>query len=140
MTLPDLAVQTLYVTELNEALDVPVYDQVDVNYRGNYVWINNIISQTGVPESKKTRGFNVSVSLNVVTRFLGNNGGFANAYEMANTITERMLTKTAPYPQPSGFQIITGTLEAINKQTIPSKDGTLFVLNIRILHQIVDKT
>lgn len=137
MRLPDLDIQKHYFAALSD-ISVPVYDQVDVNETGPYVWIQDVISQTGAAETKFRRGFDVSVSLNIVTRFLGNAGGFAQAMQIASEITEIMCQK--PYPQPGNdWQIITATLDGTNKQTIPAKDGTQFVINLRIFHEVSDK-
>ncbi len=137
MRLPDLDIQKHYFAALS-GISVPVYDQVDVNETGPYVWIQDVISQTGAAETKFRRGFDVSVSLNIVTRFLGNAGGFAQAMQIASEITEIMCQK--PYPQPSNdWQIITATLDGTNKQTIAAKDGTQFVINLRIFHEVSDK-
>jgi hypothetical protein len=133
---PSSEIQQAYFNRLS--LDIPVFDAVDETHKGDYVYFSNINVMTGGGESKCRRGFVVIVTLNIVTRFKGNQGGFYQASLYASQITSQIAT-VGNYIDTDNFQIVTTTLDGSGNTSMKTETGMLYMRSVSFRHEIVQK-
>lgn len=140
MLIPNSDIKALYTAALSgltyNGQAVKVYDYVPRDETKPYVYFSDVQASTGDAETKRRRGYNVSVQLNIVTAFSGNAGGFYDSEQIAREISQIIAVK--PYPQTAGIQNITCQLESSSNQRIEQQNRILYVTIIRFFHHIAE--
>ena len=128
-------IKQAYYNRLNDVISVPVFDQVPRDYKGNYVLFQGVTGFTGQAETKCSRGYDISVTLQVVTRFEGNQGGYHLAESISGELIPLIGTR-GNYITTTSFQVVTTTLGAVNELYVPFETGAIYKRIITFNHQI----
>lgn len=128
-------IKQAYYDRLNEVISVPVFDQVPRDFKGNYVLFQGVIGGTGQAETKCSRGYNITVTLQVVTRFEGDQGGYHQAEIITGEILPLIGTRSN-YITTNSFQVVTTTLGNTNELYVPFLTGAIYKRILTFNHQI----
>lgn len=140
-----LSLRTAYYNRLQGAITyggevVNVYDSSAVPNTANkpYILLSTYISTELGEGSKQSYAQEVTLLIDVVTKFPNSMGGKKQCDTISNSVIELVRTRQAGYLTMSGFQIITTLLDS--NQTLEElvSDGVVVRRLIRFRHKIFE--
>lgn len=140
MNIPSKLLQQAYFTALNGQISysgsvVPVYDVVPP--KTNYPYI--VLGSQSLAEDRfnnDKRITSVVMDVDVVTGFDGSFGGKSQAYDISDSVVNRIRKTPGNYLSLSGFFIITAVLENSFILQEQNETHTLYVNKLRFRHII----
>lgn len=140
-----LSLRTAYYNRLQGAITyggevVNVYDSSAVPNTANkpYILLSTYISTELGEGSKQSYAQEVTLLIDVVTKFPNSMGGKKQCDTISNSVIELIRTRQNGYLTLSGFQIITTLLDSNNTLEELASDGVVVRRLIRFRHKIFE--